>query len=474
MVDEPIAAELLGSAEITPAGAFEAGSTVSFTLTYTAGLHGIDDSGSLKVVSRFASDQTRPQFEDPKGFNYTTVEASNNAVLQIRYDPKGNVRPWDRTLYIKVVRGFLREGDQITVRFGDSRHGSPGMRLQTFCEDTFEFRILVDPIATYSYQPLPEQPTIAIVPGPAERWQAVLPTLRRGGEPFRLSIKAEDKWGNPSDRAEARLRLRASRPVAGLPERLDYEAGRFAMELEGLAADSEGELEIELLDEAGAVLASSNPLRIVGGAKLVSYWGDLHGQSEETIGTNSARNYFRFARDLAFLDATGHQGNDFQITKDFWDTLGGLSAEFDEPGRFVVLPGYEWSGNTGLGGDRNVYFSTDDRGIRRSSHALVEDKSDLHTDCRTAAELFEALTRDGEDAVCFAHCGGRYADIKLAHDGRLERSIEIHSSWGTFEWLLRDAFEMGYRVGIVANSDGHKAGRGRATPAPRCSARSAG
>ena len=65
MVHEPIAAELLGSAEITPSGAFEAGSTVSFTLTYTAGLHGIDDSGSLKIVSRFASDQTRPQFEDP-------------------------------------------------------------------------------------------------------------------------------------------------------------------------------------------------------------------------------------------------------------------------------------------------------------------------------------------------------------------------------------------------------------------------
>ena len=171
MAHEPIAADLLGSAEVTPAGAFEAGGTVSFTLTYTAGLHGIDDSGSLKIVSRFASDQTRPQFEDPAGFNYTTVEASNNAVLQVRYDPKGNVRPWDRTLYIKVVRGFLREGDRITVRFGDTRAGSPGMRLQTFCEETFEFRVLVDPIATSSYQPLPDQPTIAIVPGPPETWK---------------------------------------------------------------------------------------------------------------------------------------------------------------------------------------------------------------------------------------------------------------------------------------------------------------
>lgn len=464
MVDQPIAPELLGRAEITPPGAFEAGSVVPFTLTYTAGLHGIDDSGSLKIVFRFASDQSRPQFEDPARFCYTTVEASNNAVLDCRYDPKGNVRPWDRTLYIKVVRGFLREGDRITVRFGDTRAGSPGMRLQTFCEETFEFRVLVDPIATYGYQPLPVQPTIAIVPGPPASWHAVLPSLRRCGEPFRLAIKAEDKWGNPTDKADRKLRLRSSIPVAGLPEWLTFELGRFTATLEGLSVAEEGVLEIELLDEDDQPLARSNPMVAVAQSDLLSYWADLHGQSEETIGTNSARDYFVFARDRAFLDATGHQGNDFQITKDFWATLDRLTAKFDEPGRFVVLPGYEWSGNTGLGGDRNVYFSSEGRMIRRSSHALVEDKSDIDTDCRTAAELFETLSREGEDTVCFAHCGGRYADIKLAHDGHSERSIEIHSSWGTFEWLLHDAFEMGYRVGIVANSDGHKGRPGASYP----------
>jgi len=464
MIDQPIAPELLGHAEITPSGDFEAGSVVPFTLTYTAGLHGIDDSGSLKIVFRFASDQTRPQFEDTARFCYTTVEASNNAVLDTRYDPKGNVRPWDRTLYIKVVRGFLREGDQITVRFGDTRKGSPGMRLQTFCEETFEFRVLVDPIATYGYQPLPVQPTIAIVPGPPDSWHAVLPSLRRCGEPFRLSIKAEDKWGNPTDKANQKLRLCPSMPVAGLPETLTFEPGRFTATLDRLTVAEEGLLEIELLDETDRPLARSNPLVALAQCNLVPYWADLHGQSEETIGTNSARDYFLFARDRAFLDATGHQGNDFQITKDFWATLDRLTGEFDEAGQFVVLPGYEWSGNTGLGGDRNVYFSSEGRMIRRSSHALVEDRSDIDSDCRTAAELFETLRREGEDTVCFAHCGGRYADIKLAHDGQSERSIEIHSSWGTFEWLLQDALEMGYRVGIVSNSDGHKGRPGASYP----------
>ncbi len=138
--------EKMGSATVSPTGRFEAGSFQEFTVTYTAGYFGIDDSGSIKIVHRFASDMGRPQSNDPQAPNYTTVEASNGAVLHVDYDTKNNIRPWDKTLYIKVVRGFLREGDQIVVRFGDRREGSPGIRVQTFCEETFEFRVLTDAI----------------------------------------------------------------------------------------------------------------------------------------------------------------------------------------------------------------------------------------------------------------------------------------------------------------------------------------
>jgi len=459
-----IAQQDLGSATLSPDGAFEAGSFQTFTLTYTAGRYGIDDSGSLRICFRFATDQSRPQFEDPAGVGFTTISASNDAVLQYRYDPKGNVRPWDRTLYIKVVHGFLREGDTITIRFGDTSQGSPGLRLQTFCEDTFEFHVLVDPIATYNYQPVVVQPTIRIVPGPPEHWMAVVPTLRRVGGDFSVSLKAEDRWGNPSDQIDATIYLSAEPAIDGLPDTVVFKSGESTKVIGGLSVAQPGDVAISLQDHHGVQLARANALRIVEQTELVHYWADLHGQSEETIGTNSARQYFEFARDKAFVDATAHQGNDFQITTPFWDELNQLTEQFNNDGRFVTLHGYEWSGNTGLGGDRNVYYAHPGRAIHRSSHALVLDKSDIDTDATTAAALFQTLTENNEDAVCFAHCGGRYADIRLAHDGRLERSMEIHSSWGTFEWLVQDAFEMGYRVGIVANSDGHKGRPGASYP----------
>ena len=107
-------------------------------------------------------------------------------------------------------------------------------------------------------------------------------------------------------------------------------------------------------------------------------------------------------------------------------------------------------------------FRKEGRQIRRSSHALLEDRTDIDTDAPTAARLFEDL--QGEDCVVYAHVGGRYADIKQAHDHKLETAMEIHSAWGTFEWMLTDGFPLGHRSGVVCNSDGHKGRPGASYP----------
>ncbi|MEL6372390.1 MAG: DUF3604 domain-containing protein, partial [Pseudomonadota bacterium] len=450
--------DLMGHATLEPSGAFEAGSWQSFKLVYTAGAFGIDDTGSIKIGFRFATDFGPVQFTDPTAPGYTTVEASNGAVLDCRWEFKRNIRPWSRALYIGVVKHFLKPDDTITIRFGDQRKGSPGIRLQTYCEEAFEFRVLVDAIATYDYVALPASPQIAIVPGPGASWQAHIPTLRRAGEPFALFMKATDAWGNPSNQMEQLLQLRPSRAVAGLPKTSRMQSGAFATVHEGLTLEAGEPLTIDVLDQEGHVLMTSNPMRVVApDAPYVAYWGDTHGQSDETLGTNSADAYFRFGRDRAHLDVMGHQGNDFQMTGAFWKALNRLTAAYDEPGRFVCLPGYEWSANTAVGGDRNVHYRHEGEPIFRSSHAQIatgDDLIDEGADAHDAHALFEKLR--GHDCVVHAHVGGRYADITFAHDRQLETAVEVHSAWGTFEWIVWDAFAKGYRVGILGNSDGHK------------------
>jgi hypothetical protein len=401
------------------------------------------------------------QTDDPAGINYVTATASNGSRLQLIYENGGEQRPWYRSLTVYVKGDGLYEGDQINIVFGDRSAGSPGLRLQTFCESGFEFKVLADVCATGHYIPVPDTPSISIVPGPPALWKAVLPSLRRPGEVFRLGIKAEDLWGNPTGQARAEIQITASLQVHGLPASVSYGPQQRALTLEDLRVEDEGVLRISLHDAAGELLTQSNPLLIRAG-KIAGYWGDMHGQSGESVGVNTAREYFDFARDLAFLDATSHQANDFQVNNAFWQLINDLSAEYHEDHRFLTYPGYEWSGNTAVGGDRNIYFRTEGRQIRRSSHALLPDRSDLDTDAITAAQLFEDL--QDEDCVVYAHVGGRYADIKQAHDPRLETAMEIHSAWGTFEWLLTDGFALGHRCGVVCNSDGHKGRPGASYP----------
>jgi hypothetical protein len=427
---------LLGKATISPTRVV-AGSYTTISYVYQVG-HPIDDTGYLKIVFRSVGDFGAPQFEHPTAPNYCSVATTGSCRLVPRWDPKGHKRPWSRALYLKIVGGFLNTGDQIRVLFGDRSQGSPGWQIQTFCEETFEFKSLIDPIATYRFQELPKSPTLQIVPGEPAKAVCIAPSQVTVEAAFPCYLKLEDRWGNP----------------VGRPTELTH-SGFSATGVYTLTMEAEG----------AGLRAESNPIEVVAeAAPLRPYWADFHGQSEETIGSNTIDDYFTFARDYALLDIAAHQGNDFQVTDEFWNTINETTRKFNQPGAFVTFPGYEWSGNTPLGGDRNVYFSSEGGRITRSSTELLPGGESVYGDSHNAATLFENLKAQDEPfPFLFAHVGGRYADLAM-HDPDLELAVEVHSAWGTFEWLVEEALDRGYRVGFCANSDGHKGRPGASYP----------
>ena len=454
---------IFGTAIIEPIAPIEVRSYQTFTLIYTVGKLGLDDTGGICIAWRLISDSGRPQITDPAAANFVSATSDGDGHLELKYDRHGGQRPWNEVLYVFQSGGYLKPGDKITLLFGDTAGGSPGMLTQTFVEGGREFRVMADVQATGNFFELPDtQLAIPVVAGPPASWHAVLPTLRRPNEKFHLGIKAEDKWGNPTAQARADLRFEASLPVTGLPEKITYAPEDRALVLENLSVADEGTLWIRVMMN-GEPVAEAGPLIIKDGA-VAGFWGDLHGQTGETVGTNTIESYLDFARNKAFLDVTSHQANDFQVTAEFWHHLNQLTAQFDEPGRFTVFPGYEWSGNTAVGGDHNIFFKTEGRPIRRCSHALLEDRSEMKSDCHTLSDLYKAFNDDHEDVVMYAHVGGRYANIFYDHDPLIETSVEVHSAWGTFEWILTDGFAMQRRVGVVCNSDGHKGRPGASYP----------
>lgn len=468
-----------GYASHTLSREVEAGSYQDFTVYYTVGDYGLDDSGSLKLCWRFACDLGPPQLEDATAPNYVCVETDADCELHFRFDPKGHTRPWGRTIYVRVQNGYLNPGDQIRFRFGAMEHGTPGIRFQTFAERGWRLRLFVDDVATYVYNEVRVSPSVDVVPGQVEGYRLYLPTTSAVGQSFSLKIVPEDRWANPTA-GNGELNLHAEGPISNLPAHVilngrdkdGVEATNGVIHVGKLTSSKSGVVRVFARlsgsdinagranhASSGECVWVSNPLVVGSGQR--SYWGDLHGQSGETIGTGTIEEYFAFARDKACLDFASHQGNDFQITREFWQHLQSVTAAYLDEERFVTFPGYEWSGNTAVGGDRNVFFRREGEHIRRSSHALCPDLLDASDDCTTVEELFGAL--GGCDCMLVPHVGGRYADLSR-HDRVLERSVEVHSAWGTFEWMLHDALRAGYRVGVVCTSDGHKGRPGASHP----------
>jgi len=59
----------------------------------------------------------------------------------------------------------------------------------------------------------------------------------------------------------------------------------------------------------------------------------------------------------------------------------------------------------------------------------------------------------GSDTLVAVHVGGRTADLQF-HEPQLDRLLEVHSTHATSEWFLFDALRRGYRMGVIAGSDG--------------------
>ena len=450
----------LGSANISPAGDFPAGSCGTWTVTHIVGDCGIDDGGSIAIARRAMCDGSFPQTENPKAAGYTTVsvESRGDAKFRAFYDKGWWVRPWRGCFVVHFFDGSLFPGDKVRVTFGDRCEGSSGWQLQTFPETTHSFKVLVDATGSREYYEVERSPEIRIVPAEPVQVDAVLPSVIRPGEPCSATIRLMDRFGNPSGDGVRTVRLDPVGLVkSGLSAELQFASG--IVEFGGIILSTEGSGRFRVVVDG--IEGQSNPFKVSREDGPV-FWADVHGQTRGTIGTGSVEEYFRFARRKAVLDVAGWQGNDFQVTDALWAEVCRQTERLHEAGRFVTFLGYEWSGPTPVGGDHNILFLNDDQPIHRSSHWQIHDGSSEESDRRPISKLWEEF-KGRPDVMAVAHVGGRYANLDFC-DPDIVRLVEIHSHHGTFEWLAEDALRRGLRVGFVGQSDDHSGRPGWSAP----------
>jgi hypothetical protein len=441
----------VGCISLNPAEPIIAGSIGQWVFKFTAGSYGVDEGGTIILSQRTACDWEVPQLTHPDRSGYTTVCTGADVRLEARFEPKKDIRPWQKWCFvIDIHDGFISPGEKVIITLGDQSRGASGIRAQTFAESAHEFRFLVDPTNANLPVRLPSSPVVPIIPGPADRLVCIIPSQVIVGEKKPFFVRADDAWGNPTSMHSQTVSIAAKNDIVVIN---GYE---FSASNPGV---------FKLKTQTGSFSCVSNPCVVHDAAtRYRRYWGDLHAQTGNTVGTGTYDEYFTFARDVARLDFTSHQANDFMVSNEDWRQLSDVVKRYHQPGRFIVFPGYEWSGNTPCGGDHNVIYLNDDQPIFRSSHWQIPDvKEDHLSPANPVTELYDRL-KGRQDVILIPHVGGRFADVSNYFDPDLIPLVEIVSCWGIFEWMLWDCLEKGYQVGVVCNSDGHKGRPGAESP----------
>ncbi len=465
-----------------------AGSWQEIVIDYELGASGMADGSWFKATFRFYSDWALFQTTDPSGANYVSAEyhaaptiagqsPATVQYLKVRFDQKGHERPFQKAVIVDTFDGYLKAGDHIVIRLGDRRFGGPGTRVQTFVEQNFKIRCYVDPLGTSRFAAVNPDLVIQIVPGVPAQLQWAGSRIVRAGEPLPLRLRAEDQWGNTCWDYPEQLEVNATLDGKTVYEKTTTlaEKGWAVRLLEDLPTDKPGELAITARLPAHPWVKPQTFYATVdrGFEAPRVYYCDLHVHSEDTIGTNSTVYNLTYGRDVTGLDVLAFAHNDFNITTERWNKTVELIREITRDGQFVAYPGTEWCGSSCAGGDHNVVFLHDGEPefpfLKTGEHVRSVDwnedtrGSSVEPGAWPLEELWMAYAKDPEGHLLIPHVGGRRCILDW-HYPKLERLIEIGSSWGHFGWLYQEAMERGYKIGASMAGDEHRGRCGGGVP----------
>lgn len=455
----------IGSAVVEGPATVEVATDQSWTLVYTAGKAGVRPGGGVRIGMRHVLNWTRPQTDEPKARGYFTVETPDGqpAKIDTGKPPSrffGQYFAWQNMVEVILPERGMRPGETLRMTYGDLSAGSPGVRIQPFDETRFVFKVYVDATGDDGYLPLADNPAIEIIAAPATRLAAVMPSDAIEGKPTWCLVRAEDRYGNPAPGYRGTVRLKSTGTAAEVPDSHTFtEADRGVHRFENVVLGDLGVQQMTASD--GTLRATSNPVLVATERpERLLLWGDLHGHTLHSDGRGTVEEYYDFGDRVAGLDFSAVTDHAFQITDAMWEHSKEVTNRFNRPGRFVTLQSYEWSGATSNGGDHNVYFIDDDPPLYRSDNYY--DPRNLQMDHGPAEKVphvtgvYERLREHfhDENVFCIPHYGGRPANPEW-HDPQVQRLIEIFSEHRRSEEWANKFLTRGYRLGVIASTDGH-------------------
>jgi len=443
-----------------------------FELVYEVGEHGIEEGGLIFIGPEPFWDWSPSQTESPEISGYTTAIPREEGV---ELEPSGFMGSFE-------VKGRpLAAGERIDIVYGA---GPTGARVDRYAQRDAEILVAVDADGDGLRGWSKATPRLDISAREASQIVAFAPAEVTPGQRFEIQVAALDAIGNRSrwpestdeseDREvaagfEIRLSQASTTGLETITSRIEtpgegFDPYRFSLE----APLEPGTLRLEVRGRGDyeGFESNVNPILVRTSATRL-YWADLHGHSGFSDGTGNSEDYFAYARDVARLDAAALTDHDhwglrpLDETPENAEQIRADTAAFHEPGRFITVPGYEWT--SWIHGHRHVLYF-DGSNHEASIHSSIDPATDRPD------ELWKAL--EGEAALTFAHhsAGEPIAtNWYYRPDPILEPVTEITSVHGMSEaadallpveggvpgYFVRDTLLRGDRLGFIGSGDSH-------------------
>ncbi|MDP6652768.1 MAG: DUF3604 domain-containing protein [Gammaproteobacteria bacterium] len=433
-------------------GPFEARSFATIRQTWRAGTRPIQTGGGFWVARHFSANFGEFQTTDPTGAGYIIIQTTDTDVeFEVETiaasGPHGGFRAPQPAIAFRVAGGQLDRGESVTITYGDTSGGGPGLQIPSTESVRMPLPLYIDLDGSSEWRPLPITP-FEIVGTAVAGVHGFAPSVLEPGEPFELSVRAEDSYFNratgeiPAFNVLVNDELMATTP-----------AGTDPITLIEMNLPQPGVYWISLQSEDGSIIGDANPILVEQDPQFRIFWGDTHGHSGYAEGIGTVDFFMRFARDDARLDFVTHSEHDIWLDAGEWELMRATTAEFDEPGKFTPFLGWEWTRHTRFGGHHNVLFREvkDQIPVSGLSFPVL---SELY------AELHERYESADVLVIPHAHNPGDYRQS----DPQLEPLIEIMSMHGSFQWFMEAYLSHGHEVGVVAASDDHLSHPGYSAP----------
>ncbi|MBB84404.1 MAG: hypothetical protein CL931_11395 [Deltaproteobacteria bacterium] len=440
-----------------------------FTFLFEVGPLGIAEGGTIYPTAEPFWEWSAVQHFEPGSPGYTTAEIISG---------EARVVPDALGAGFVVEGSALAAGDRIRFVYGA---GEEGAFVDRYAERDATFFFSVDGDGDGYRRFIEGGPRFDIASRDARLLVAHGPAEHRPSETLSIRLAFVDHQGNRTDRLEDGLIPANARfEIGTLPgSTLDFgpprvfaasswQDGSTDLALGPVEGSGVLRLGVRGLGPLETFTAKLPPIVVREGARSL-VWADLHGHTALSDGTGRPDDYFRYAREVARLDVVSLTDHDhwgirpLALDSDAIRTVFDTTDGAEEAGRFVTIPGYEWT--SWLHGHRHVlYFDAPGAEPRPeifSAFDVTTDRPD---------ELWDAL-RD-RNALTFAHhsAGDPVAiNWRFRPDRDLEPVTEVASVHGQSEsmempvpvqggipgWFVIDTLRAGFRYGFIGSGDSH-------------------